>query len=504
MRDSRGFILMLAFIFMVSLSLIAAALLCMITYETRDSGAHADDYRLLNLAEAGVALAVREIRDEVLSDTPVTGTADLRSSSVYGTAGSAAQMNRVRYYNEGAHLTIDAAGAGSYVALNNNTAYNFDMNYAGTIIKSVRIGCRYAKSGSGGAAPRLEILYTTNGVFPQAGNSAFDQAVASASYNAAPCIALDITNDRNWTWDVINSPDFRVRARAYSSNNRDVYVDYLFLQVTYDIDTLKEAWATGAYAAFPVSLGSGSIQSVAITAEQGKIHINTASQVLLRYLMQELGIAAATANVLAAHIADYRAVKPFDSVEELQQVGGMTAAYYNLLKNHVTVYSLINTGVSRPAGARAPVNINTASAEALRAVFDPIGLGSGDPARLAADIAAARNNAPFTAFYAASAAAADDFYDFIAGRSYLTAAERVIVLDNADASQLPPAAGAAGVNCATTEFSYDTNAFHVESSSDIAGRRMRLKTIAGKSGSHTFTAYAGDPTPAGYRRESFE
>lgn len=503
MRDERGIVLLLTFIFMVALISMAGALLFVATYETRDMGAQIDDVKILNLAEAGVERAMRAIRDDVTPSTQ-TGVADLRGNATSGTAGNANQRNRVRYYDEGSGvLTIDASD-GEYVILQ-----DFDLNYLNASIKNVKIGCRYRRASSGGVNPNLEIFYTTNGVFPEAGNSSFDQAMTSTSYNASPFIVLDITNDRTWTWPVINNSNFQIRARAYGATNKNVEVDYMFLQVTFDIDTLTEPWATGSYASFPISLGAGTIESISIADEQAKVHLNTASQSLLRYLMEERGIASAAANTLATNIVDYRAANPLDSVEELQQVTGMTQAYYDLIKDYVTVYPYINTSAVRPSGSRAPVNINTAPREVLEAIFDPLSLGATDAASLATDIINTRAAAPFTCFYSSDSTITTDFYDFVDGRSYIGTSgnpdERDRVLDNADASPLIPVnANSDPFDAVTTEFCYGTSAFKVDTAAAIHDIGYRIKTILGADGSRTFTTYSGDASASGYRKESFE
>jgi hypothetical protein len=479
-----------------------AALLFITTYETRDIAVQIDDIKLLNLADAGVERAMRVIRDDITPSTQI-GVADLRGNTTSGTAGNANQRNRVRYYSEGSGvLTIDASDE-EYVILQ-----DFDLNYLHASIENVKIGCRYRRASSGGTSPNLEIFYTTNGVFPEVGNSSFDTVVTSTSYNASPFIVLDITNDRTWTWAIINDTDFRIRARAYGDTNKNVEVDYIFIQVTCDIDTLTESWATGSYASFPISLGSGEIESISIVAEQGKVHLNTGSQTLLRYLMEERGIASGTATTLAANIASYRTANPFDSVEELQQVTGMTQTYYDLIKDYVTVYSYINTSAARPSGSRAPVNINTAPREVLEAIFDPLSLGATDAASLAIDIINTRATTPFTCFYSSDSTVTTDFYDFAIGRSYLSGSgnpdERDRVIDNADASPLVPVASSDAYDAVTTEFSYDTNAFKVESLVDLYDRHFRIKTILIDDGSRVFTTYVGDANSAGYRKENFE
>lgn len=536
MNNERGFILLLTFIFMIVLIALVGSLLFMVTYETRDMGAQIEDYKLLNLSEAGIQRAMREIRDEVLSGTPVVGVADLRGNT---TTGTGTTMTGVRYYGDGSQCMLFNQ-SGRYVILS-----DFDLNYlenitnmpmAGSVIKSVKIGCRYKRVSSGGGSDvNLEITYTTTGTFPDPQSSSSDINVTSTSYNdpySTFSTVLDITDDRAWTWPAINNSNFRIRARAHGSTNKDIYVEYLFLQVTYEIDTLKEGWATDNYpnTTFPIVLGSGKIQSVTVTDEaavvahldeQGKVHLNTAPQPLLKNLMINLGIASATADTVATAIVNYRTnTKRFDSVEELQQVAS-AVPYYTQIRPYVTVYSFITPNAQNPTYlyGRAPVNINTAPYVILKAIFDPLGLGLNDPATLANDIITFRTATPFTCFYSADPAVTTDFYDFIttAPRTvYLTAAEGNIVLCNADSSLLPPMAGVAAVNGVTTEFCYSSNAFRIVSIADsdpnpaVQGRRLRVQTILGYDGSHTFPTFYGilpvnqDTTPVGYRKENYQ
>jgi DNA uptake protein ComE-like DNA-binding protein len=494
MAGERGFILLLTFIFMITLTALAGALLYMVTYETRDIGIQAEDAKLLNLAEAGIQRGLRQIRDDVLTTTQ-TGAAYLRGADTAGSV-SVGNIDRIRYVGESSgEATINDNGD---IAL----LKTIDANYANTRIVSVYLGVR-ASRVSGGTGATVQVSYTTSGVFPQAGNAVLTQALTTTASE----YFADITSDRSWSWPVILSANFILRA-ARTAGNRNINLDALFLRVNYEIDTNTESWYIGSYASFPISLGSGTIQSVTLTAEQGKAHLNTASQSLLSFLMQERGIDSATANTLAADIVTYRSSKPFDTVEELRQVSGMTLANYNLLKDFVTVYSFINSGVTRPSGARAAVNINTASREVLEAVFDTLSLGASDAASLTSDIITARSASPFTCFYSFSSSVTTDFYDFVRSRSYLSASgnpdEQDRVLDNADASSLVPVAGSSGYSSTSTEFCYDTNSFKVESLAGLQGRGMRLKTILGDDGASVFTTYAGDTNSAGYRKENFE
>lgn len=494
MHNERGFILLLVFIFMIVLTALAGALLYMTTYETRDLGGQIDDYKLLNLAEAGIQRGLREIRDDLLSSTQ-TGTAYLRGADTSGSV-SVGNVNRIRYIGE-------AAGAAG-INDNADSAFlrTFDANYANTRIISVFLGVRAGRN-SGGTGATIQVSYTTNSVFPQAGNTVLTQALTTTRTE----YFAEITLDRTWSWATILGTGFIMQA-VRTAGNRAIDLDALFLRVNYEIDTNTENWYTGGYASFPISLGSGTIQAVSITAEQGKAHLNTASQLLLRYLMEERGIASATANTLATNMVNYRATKPFDSLEELQQVSGMTTAYYDLIKDYLTVYSFINTYALRPTGNRAPVNINTAPREVLEALFDPLSLGATDAASLATDIINTRTTTPFTCFYSFNSAVTTDFYDFVMNRSYLSASgnpdERDRVLDNADGSSLVPVSGSNAYNAASTEFCYDTSVFKLESLADMQGRSFRIKTIMGDDGSHTLTTYTSDTTSVGYRKENFE
>lgn len=498
-----GYLLLLTFAFLIVLVELTAAMAILISGETLDIGAQNDDKRLLYLADAGVERALREIRDDYTTSTQ-TGVAYLSGSSSSGSV-SVGSPNNMFYFGEGT-ATINANTDDARVRNDSATNSYFDANYVNTRIISVAIAVRASRPGAGSGSV-LTLSYTTTGVFPEVGNSTFTTPALTTTltdYSQA------IMADRTWTWATIMGNNFILRAQRTGTGTSNVNIDSLFLIVTYEIDTATEPWATGSYQAYPLALGVGNVQSVSIAAEQGKVHLNTASQILLRYLMEERGVASATANTVATNIVSYRAGLPvnnFDSVEELQQVTGMTSTIYDLIKDYVTVYSFINIYAQRPAGSRAPVNINTASREVLEAILDDpaIGLGVTDAASLAADIINTRAVTPFTCFYSANTVTpvTSDFFDFVNLRAYLTATERARVLDIADPSSLIPVAGTSFTQT-TTELCYDTNAFKIESVADVGGRDVRVKTILGDQGSRTFTTFIGDTTSVGYRKENFE
>jgi len=481
------------YIFLVILTVIVGTLAFMATHETRDIGAQIEDGQMIYLAEAGAERAMREIRNDYTTSTQ-TGTATIRGATATAGGAGVSNVTRISYVDD-SNATISSSAA---TATANLTV--FDANYTNTRIVSVSLGAR-ASRDTGGTGATLELSYATDGVFPSANTKL---TVALPNSTTLVNYSQDITADRSWTWSTIMSSNFTLRA-IRTAGNRDLRLDAIYLIVTYEIDTGTEAWSTGSYQTYPISLGKGTIQSVSIIAEQGKVHINTAPQALLRFLMEEYGTVSATANTVATNIVSYRTSNNFDSVEELQQVTGMTSTIYNAIKGDVTVYSYINTYAQGPAGSRAPVNINTASRQVLEAIFDPITFNNAsDITNLANDIIVQRATAPFTCFYSSDSSVTTDFFDFERSLSYLSNAEDDRVLGNADASLLVPRQGGSSEDALTTEFSYDTNAFYVQSLADIGGRRFRIKTILGELGNKTFTNFAGDTTSTGYRQENYE
>lgn len=266
-------------------------------------------------------------------------------------------------------------------------------------------------------------------------------------------------------------------------------------------------------------LGNGNIESVNIIDECGKVHLNYASAELLRYLMVECGIADFDARVIAQNIVDYRTKKFFDSIEEVKQVKGMTTDYYDLIRDYVTVYSFINDGVFRPTGARAPVNVNTASRGVLEAIFDPLGLGGGvapgvdktDASRLAGDIMIRRESQPFTYFESSDptqdgtipASNRSDFYGFINGdipgypMKYLSTKEKRLIWDNADAS----ISDWGGGNCISTEFSYYSDGFMIDAVGKKSGSTSQVRMVIKDGGDKYLDTCIGDTALTKYWRQ---
>jgi general secretion pathway protein K len=147
---------------------------------------------------------------------------------------------------------------------------------------------------------------------------------------------------------------------------------------------------------------SSSVQ-ISIKDEVGKINLNQAPETVLAALVSSVGVDLAKAQSLADAIADYRDIDdlprargaeardykdiglawgpknaPFQSIEELQQVAGMTAEIYARVVPDLTIYSIgagINptaagerlAGILRDAGFKYFVGDQSTKAYSIRA-----------------------------------------------------------------------------------------------------------------------------------------
>ena len=508
-NNECGFILLLTLIFMTILTVFTGALIYMATADMKNVAPQSEDVNLIGLADAGINKAHRAIRDDYSGSAPspgsATGVADLRGGYTGFSSGLGSDIDNMRYIDN------------NYTTINDNTDQailsTFDSNYANTRIISVEIHAVAVRQGGNGSN-NIVVGYTTDG---SAYTTVINQAIPSSQTDLSVSVA-------GLTWSTIMSPNFRLRAMRTGTGNRNIRLYSMYLRVTYGIDTLRERWATGGYATFPISLSGGTIESITITDEESKVNLNYASQALLQNLLKNLGIADESAKATA--IVNYRGVSltnPFDSVEELQQVTvsgvKLSTPDYNAIKNYVTVYSFVNSNVYRPTGPRAPININTAPKKVLMAVFDSLTLGSLDSSNLADAIIAFRGSTPFKGFYTSTSTTDNTyFYNYVRNSTYLSTTnpqpnEKDRVMDNSDASSLIPFSGSTAFSALTTEFCYASTAFYIETVVSIGGRHLRVKTLRGNdynpnrtnpNRTRTFTTYVGDLTFSGWRKENFE
>ncbi len=275
------------------------------------------------------------------------------------------------------------------------------FNLIGARVAALEVIIRAKKSGSGDQ--KIKFSYSTDG--GSKWTKLKDVKVKETDWEyLTQTIKIDKLPSNVWQLLMnSNGNDFRIKAEADKTDSRECYIDWFALRVTTEVDALSEPWASNSYISLPVALGNGSIESITVSDESGKININYAPYNLLRRLLYYCGITPqSTANTLATNIVNYRTSNWFSTIEEVKQVDGVTDAYFDLIKDDITAYSWVNQDVTRPAGARAPVNINTASENALWALIrlcDP-GSPADDRAEQLVDaIVSQRTASPFTSMY---------------------------------------------------------------------------------------------------------
>jgi len=209
-------------------------------------------------------------------------------------------------------------------------------------------------------------------------------------------------------------------------------------------DSLSEAWNSG----YNGTIG-GNSYNVTIEDEQRKVNINNASSQLLENLP---GLNPG----IAANIIGYRTVQPFIAVEELRLVPGIDAAKYNGLAGLITVTSYVDSHFNR-----SPININTAPAAVLQAVFEKVndgvgGISGGEASDLAGRIIGDRLAVPFTGWSDFNAS-----IDRAVSDGDINAAEAAAVKNNCNPNRTKPATY-------TTEFCFNSGGIYNLQSAGIA------------------------------------
>jgi len=520
-KGQRGVSLITAIMLLLLLSVLGLAVVSLVMVESQISVNQLYGLQAFYLAEAGIERGIRAIRDDTIAnqftDPAAAGycvTPSLDGYSADGSNGS--NYERTLFY--GTTLTNTTANSCTLDATAgaNVQVYDFQQRYnlLGTPILGMEIGIRAMKSATGGTDPTMQLRYTLNGggLWINVGSpitvSAYD-----ATWATVPVVYYTIPVTPAWS-NLLDGTSFRIQAYRTNAGDRYLYIDYLCIRVMLKNDSSAEPWFTtfknsdGTPITVNIALGNGVIETMPIDDEAGKVHLNYATQALLRYLMVECGIADETANTLATNIVTYRGSNWFDSIEEVKQVSGMTTAYYDLIKNYITVYPWVNPNVQRPTGNRAPININTAPREVLMAVFDPLGLGATDPASLADAIITQRTGTagcafeppiPFSSMISSNPDdSSSSFARFLDTQgAYLTANEITYVKENCDASyynltQTSTWGSSLGVvNVTTTEFCYSSNVYSVTAKGKVENSYRQVKRVFEDDGTFDIAALWG-------------
>ncbi|MEA3347343.1 MAG: hypothetical protein U9Q21_04595 [Candidatus Auribacterota bacterium] len=493
--------LLFTLILMVGLAAIIAAYLTMVSVETRNIGFQLDDAKAFWAAEGGVQRGCRTVnndRDTSAQTTDPTangycGTVFFDGYQAAGNGG--ANYLRACFYRRnpmtGGNSNYASrlnATAGAYVAV-----WDFQqrMNMIGTRIKSARIVMRARKTRNGGTSPIIQLQYTTSGgsSWINVGSTiTLNSRTFSDFYRDAPTPA-------NWSF-IMDVNNFQLRAYRTNGGNRLAEVDWIGLELVLECDTLTEPWGSGSYISLPFSVGSATIESITVSDESSKVHLNYASQLLLQRLMEELFITNASDKATA--IVNYRgSVGWFNIIEEVKQISNpipLATGDFNTLKDYITVYSWGNNEVTRATGSRAPININTASEIVLRALFKTISLGGTRANDLASAIVADRAASPFTHMNSSK-----DYYDdnpqtfayYMTTVSNFTASRENMVRENADASfyNRTETASWNNNNETGTEFCYYTNTFLITAMGEDGGLQRTVRSIYGETYNYAPTCY---------------
>jgi hypothetical protein len=503
--QQQGVSLLTAIMALLILSALGLGIISIVNVESQIGLNMVNLSESLYIAEAGIERGIRAIRDDT------SALAQTNNPAAYGYHGLStingsnidegySHWDHDHHWHSHSDCDPDEVltrgeddcemADGDYVDV-----YNFDevmvINLMGSRIDRIEVGSRFRNDDDHGP---LEIRYTVNN-WATTGATRADWVWDSSDWTT---MYLNITEDRAWDWETINTSNFKIRASIDDHEDVEYDIDHLFIRVRWEIDASTEPWYStwrnlddsGSPITVSLPLGNGEVEIMPVYDEAGKVHLNYATQTLLGSLFEKCGIPGGDANTLAANTVSYRSTNWFDSIEEVKQVAGMTDSYYDLIEDYITVYAWANTAVQRSAGARAPININTAPRKVLEAIFEPLGLSAGDDVRLATDILNRRSTAPFTCMDSKDSSVTTDFEDFVDNRWYLSWwSEERKVMENADASGKDW--GASFNNVVTTEFCFSSNAFAVIATGTAENTTATVKRVAEDDGTFAITANWG-------------
>ena len=397
-KDQRGMSILFAVFTLLLLSVVGITVFSMISIDIESAINRVTSCRSLRAAEAGVYIGARAVKDDVVSSDG-TNTDDPAS------AGYCAEAYLDGYSASGSNYQADYPPARACmhyrnwndksdwfcrinpISPSNVTVWNFRQrrNLIGTRLKSAQIVMRARKTDLP-VDPKIELKYTTDG-----GNNwttlKREDLLSSVFYiknkgwtegDTTACYYKSEHFDIDWDTMMNKSDEFMIRAQYYFEGliqpvGTPCDIDWISLKLTLEVDTLTEPWATGSYVDLPASLGNSTVESIAVSDESGKLHLNYVSQGMLEHYLEDKGIDSALAPIIVANI-------PLDTVEQLKSQSGvnMSEGDYNKIYQDVTVYSWANRDImGQDSGTslitpRAPININTANPDVLKAFFKSI------------------------------------------------------------------------------------------------------------------------------------
>jgi len=526
----KGMSTVFAVFTLLVLSILATVIFSVVSSDIESAALKVRSSRALSTADAGLQIGMQAAVDDVNAAVQtVAPAANGYHAQIYLEGYSAAGQDGSDYGDACFHgtdwntqnespCTLDRVIDAQVIVWD----FQQRFNLIGTRIKSLDLMVRVRKRQQGGGGqddPIIQLEYTINGtdLTPTWTALGAPITVSNGQWNNQAYTTVSFTTLIDWDTFMNSTSDFRIRARRTNgAGSRICEIDWLALRATVEIGAVTEPWASGSYITLPASLGTSQLTALAIADESGNAHLNYASQLLLANLAEQCGLSAGDAATFASGIVSYRASNNFDSVEELMQVSGMTQVWFDAVSDYVTVFSWVNDQVTRPAGQRAPININTADARVLRAIFRA-SLNAADANRLANDVIARRASNPFTHLGSSRAYQDNDqtsFRYFLSTVSGLTPAEEDAVAESVDGSFYNSGLTTSwtGADTTVTELCYYTNTFLATATGTDMGISRTASSAYGYlydygnyslASSVTFNLprYIGQASPIGYWRE---
>jgi len=558
--NKKGMSIIFAVFTLLLLSVLGVALFSMISSDVESAASRVVLSRAIGTAEGGIQIGTQAIIDDVNAAVQTGSPTDNGYHGVvylegYSYSGSGyissrpprrACLHGRRWNNQNAYFCRLQAITGANV-----TIWDFKQkrNLIGTRLKALEIVMRARTNGGSGLYPVIQLEYSIDGGLNwiQPGdpltntftidNSSWTSGDTTLSYRSVPFDALV-----DWNTFMNQSANFMIRARRITDPSEDPNtgrrcdIDWLALRATVEVDAQTEEWfsdwmnggGTPTPKTVDMALGNGKIRSIAISDESGKININYVTADAwrhLRYLMIYNGIPSGTAGTLTnLVIARISGGDWFDTIEELKQITGMTDEYYDMIDQDVTVYSWVNNATTRSGTptnpqSRAPVNINTASKNVLKAILRYGTRNNSRAERLANEIITRRTTQPFThmySTYAHQAATRDlkSFSGFIESRTYLNNNRKRRICEYADATfyNRDVTRDWNSSRQRATEFSYYSNTFLITAVGESGDISRTVASAFGNSydyatyslstdGTFNLPTYIGDATLASYWRE---
>ncbi len=466
--EQSGMSIVFAIFTLLALSVAAVTVFSMISTDVNASVYNFRSMQSFYIAEAGRQLGAQLVRNDkdatdgtnlwsaagagTVSAAGICGESYIEGGFVYAisdniimSAGGVNDSNEVCFFDSTSATMWELNLADRFIGITN---FQQAFNLYGAGLLDTRIVCR-AWGSQAGLTLRLE--YSTAGAA-----GPWTEAANYTLPTAAPALG-EVSDAITVTFHDIVSTTSPLYIRAIHDTDAalastvEVYIDWLALRVTTEVDSNTEPWHTTTLAG--TAFSGGSITGIVIDDEAGKININNAPQNTIAHLFD---ICGQSGTAIAGELIGRRLSERFESINEIRQLTNVTDAAYLAVRDHITTHSWVSDVSAYahiPGFDIAPVNINTASTEVLQAIFRstndmtniPVGdevVNLTDFTTFANDIITRRATTPFTNMHSSAALSLDhttcfsDFLEDYVGPPAFTATQKDRIRDVADISNL--------------------------------------------------------------------